>query len=153
MSLIVSFARLPDKRKYQDPFLLLSNGGNIGTFVWTIQPDGSSLHAKLPSLPIRDPIRTTDPLTTFHYVYGTSMLLLGKILEAYPALSKPVEPVGTPAFYLAALDVLEDGESASHSFSSHKFLREDWRLAVSVGKCLKISFLEPLELTGPQGGL
>jgi hypothetical protein len=81
-----------------------------------------------------DPIRATDPLTTFHYTYGTSLFILGKILEAYPLLAKDAEPANTPAFYLAALDVLEDGENASHSVKSQRFPREDWRLAVSVGK-------------------
>lgn len=81
----------------------------------------------------QDPIRAADPPTTFHYVYGTSMLLLGKTLEAYPTLAKEVEPVGTPAFYLAALDVLEDGENAPHSVHNHRFLKEDWRLALSIG--------------------
>jgi len=61
------------------------------------------------------------------------MLLLGKTLEAYPTLAKEVEPVGTPAFYLAALDVLEDGENAPHSVHNHRFLKEDWRLALSIG--------------------
>jgi hypothetical protein len=93
----------------------------------------ASLHIKSVASSSRDPIRATDPPTTFHYVYGTSMLLLGKTLEAYPTLAKEVEPVGTPAFYLAALDVLEDGENASHLARNHKFLKEDWRLAFSIG--------------------
>jgi hypothetical protein len=87
-------------------------------------------------------IRITDPLTTFHYIYGTSMLILGKILEADPSLAKDAEPVNTPAFYLAALDVLEDGEDASHSVKSQKFPREDWRLAVSVGEYLRTIVME-----------
>lgn len=64
------------------------------------------------------------------------MLLLGKTLEAYPTLAKEVEPVGTPAFYLAALDVLEDGVNAPHSVYNHRFLKEDWRLALSIGRTL-----------------
>jgi hypothetical protein len=66
------------------------------------------------------------------------MFLLGKTLEAYPTLAKEVEPVGTPAFYLAALDVLEDGENASHLVHNHRFLKEDWRLALSIGMCLTL---------------
>jgi len=72
------------------------------------------------------------------------MLMLGKILEAYPSLAKDVEPVNSPTFYLAALDVLEDGENASHSVNSGKFPREDWRLAVSMGGFLEAGVLNSI---------
>jgi len=77
------------------------------------------------------------------------MLILGKILEAHPLLAKDAEPANTPAFYLAALDVLEDGENASHSVKSQRFPREDWRLAVSVGEYPETIVLEDtILLTG-----
>jgi hypothetical protein len=118
---------------HQDPFQLLSNGADSKTGGWKIQPDGTSLLVHQQYSSSRDPIRTNDPLTTFHYVYGTSLLFLGKILESHPFLAKDMEPVNSPAFYLAALDVLEDGENALHAAEGHKSLKEDWKLAISLG--------------------
>lgn len=122
-------------RLYPEPIVFLSSGRNPLLSSWTSHVDEIYARTHNP-LPPRDPIRTNDALTSFHYIYGTSMLLLGKILEAYPTLAKDVEPVNTPAFYLAALDVLEDGENAYHSVSGNRFPKEDWRLSVSVGRTL-----------------
>lgn len=81
--------------------------------------------------------KNTDRPTAFHYLYGTSFLLLGKMLEADPSLAKDGEPVNTPAFYLAALDVFETGESLAHAASAdERVAREDWRLAISWGRAL-----------------
>lgn len=79
-----------------------------------------------------------DRATAFHYIYGTSYFLLGKILEADPTLAKEGEPVNTPAFYLAAIDVFESGESLAHSTvtSDERLTREDWRLAINWGRTL-----------------
>jgi hypothetical protein len=130
----VSYTLLSDLTLWhQDPFQLLSNGSDSKTGGWKIQPDGTSLLVHQQYSSSRDPIRTNDPLTTFHYVYGTSLLFLGKILESHPFLAKDMEPVNSPAFYLAALDVLEDGENALHAAEGHKSLKEDWKLAMSLG--------------------
>ena len=84
---------------------------------------------------------TTTPATlvtpsTFHYMYGAALFLLGKIIGAEPSLAKDGEPAGSPAFYLAALDVFEMGENLPRRWDEHGSSREDWRMAVVWGRCL-----------------
>lgn len=74
--------------------------------------------------------------STFHYMYGTALFLLGKIIGAEPSLAKDGEPAGSPAFYLAALDVFEMGENLPRRWDEHGSSREDWRMAVVWGRCL-----------------
>ena len=77
-----------------------------------------------------------DRPTAFHYIYGTALFLLGKIISADPSLAKNGEPAGSPAFYLAALDVFEMGENLPKRWDEHGRSREDWRMAVVWGRCL-----------------
>ena len=77
-----------------------------------------------------------DRPTAFHYIYGTALFLLGKIISAEPSLAKIGEPAGSPAFYLAALDVFEMGENLPKRWDEHGRSREDWRMAVVWGRCL-----------------
>jgi hypothetical protein len=77
-----------------------------------------------------------DRPTAFHYMYGTALFLLGKILSAEPSLAKDGEPAGSPAFYLAALDVFEMGENLPRRWDEHGSSREDWRMAIVWGRCL-----------------
>ncbi|KAG8807869.1 hypothetical protein FRC17_004227 [Serendipita sp. 399] len=115
--------------------LLLKHHPDLATLFW---PNGSpdSARARSPLSNRSDPIRTTDGPSIVQYLYGTSLLLLGRILEVYPVLAKDGEPVNTPAFYLAALDVFEDGENAFRSVTDGVFLKGDWRLAYSTGRTL-----------------
>ena len=69
-------------------------------------------------------------------MYGTALFLLGKIVAAEPSLAKDGEPAGSPAFYLAALDVFEMGESLPKRWDEHGSSREDWRMAIVWGRCL-----------------
>ena len=77
-----------------------------------------------------------DRPTAFHYLYGTALFLLGKIIAADPSLAKDGEPAGSPAFYLAALDVFEMGENVPKRWDEQGSSREDWRMAVVWGRCL-----------------
>jgi len=77
-----------------------------------------------------------DRPTAFHYMYGTALFLLGKIIAAEPSLAKDEEPAGSPAFYLAALDVFEMGENLPKRWEEHGSPREDWRMAVVWGRSL-----------------
>ena len=77
-----------------------------------------------------------DRPTAFHYMYGTALFLLGKIIAADPSLAKDAEPAGSPAFYLAALDVFEMGENLPKRWDEHGGPREDWRMAIVWGRCL-----------------
>jgi len=77
-----------------------------------------------------------DRPTAFHYIYGTALFLLGKIISAEPSLAKNGEPAGSPAFYLAALDVFEMGENLPKRWDEHGSSREDWRMAIVWGRCL-----------------
>jgi hypothetical protein len=77
-----------------------------------------------------------DRPTAFHYMYGTALFLLGKIISAEPSLAKDGEPAGSPAFYLAALDVFEMGENLPKRWDEHGSSREDWRMAIVWGRCL-----------------
>ena len=74
--------------------------------------------------------------TTFHYMYGAALFLLGKIISAEPSLAKDGEPAGSPAFYLAALDVFEMGENLPKRSDEQGSSREDWRMAIVWGRSL-----------------
>ncbi|KAG8840632.1 hypothetical protein FRB91_005868, partial [Serendipita sp. 411] len=110
-------------KQYPDLTALFSDGS----------PDG---RGRSPLSNGSDPIRTSDGPSIIQYLYGTSLLLLGRILEVYPDLAKDGEPTNTPAFYLAALDALEDGENASRSMIDAVFCKGDWKLAYNIGRTL-----------------
>ena len=86
-----------------------------------------------------------------HAVLGVALFLFGNVIAQNPSLALPREPTTPSAYWLAALDVLNAGDSlpcqtnGTHAYSPSSFdddarstsaSADDWRVAIAWGRTL-----------------
>ena len=89
--------------------------------------------------------------TALHAVLGVALFLFGNVIAQNPSLALPREPTTPSAYWLAALDVLNAGDSlpcqtdGTHAYSSSSYddaagsasaSADDWRVAIAWGRTL-----------------
>jgi hypothetical protein len=80
---------------------------------------------------------TTEQPTAFHAILGITLFLFGNLIAHDPSLALEGESASPTAYWLAALDVFETGESLpSRTDPDTRDGPEDWRMAVIWGRTL-----------------
>ena len=79
----------------------------------------------------------TEQPTAFHAILGITLFLFGNLIAHDPSLALEGEAASPTAYWLAALDVFETGESLpSRTDPKMCDAPEDWRMAVVWGRTL-----------------
>ena len=79
----------------------------------------------------------TEQPTAFHAILGITLFLFGNLIAHDPGLALEGESASPTAYWLAALDVFETGESLpSRTDPNMSDAPEDWRMAVVWGRTL-----------------
>ena len=86
--------------------------------------------------PVSSNLITEQP-TAFHAILGITLFLFGNLIAYDPSLALEGESASPTAYWLAALDVFETGESLpSRTDPTMCDAPEDWRMAVVWGRTL-----------------
>ena len=97
----------------------------------------------------------TEQPTTFYPLLGITLFLFGNLITCDPSLALEGEPASPTAYWLAALNVFETGESLPSRTDLKMYdAPEDWRMSVVWG--LTLVYLADVKITwsinAAQGG-